>query len=271
MQQLLEGDALPVPGVYVGRPTPPGRRVILLLLNASTGKSIVVKAGHGDRARELIRHERTFLEMAPRPTAGIPRLRSVFESADVSAFAVDLVEGETPRDSRPSVAEPLLTAWVERSQTMPIGSLRQWSMVAGRLKASERLRPIAADLASRQVHPAIYHGDFAPWNLRKASDGELIAVDWERGELAGMPTWDWFHYAVYVGALTERRPIPALVTKLESVLSSAALRRYSEASGVVGVERQLLIAYLVHSLHEVQRTEAGRTRTRALIDALNDH
>jgi len=52
-----------------------------------------------------------------------------------------------------------------------------------------------ADTATRGNVPAsIVHGDFAPWNMLRQSDGRLIMVDWERGMKNGLPVLDLLHF-----------------------------------------------------------------------------
>ena len=47
------------------------------------------------------------------------------------------------------------------------------------------------------------HGDLAPWNLIKASTGE-VAIDWEYGSIQGFPYLDFIQYCLQVGALINR-------------------------------------------------------------------
>ena len=38
------------------------------------------------------------------------------------------------------------------------------------------------------------HGDFVPWNLKRAPDGALIPVDWEYSSQQGLPLMDLLHF-----------------------------------------------------------------------------
>jgi hypothetical protein len=40
----------------------------------------------------------------------------------------------------------------------------------------------------------IIHGDFAPWNLKRLTNDEITAIDWEDSDLNGLPLWDLSHF-----------------------------------------------------------------------------
>jgi hypothetical protein len=61
-------------------------------------------------------------------------------------------------------------------------------------------------LAGRSWPITPQHGDFAPWNLLRLSDGRLMAIDWEYGELESFPYLDLAHYILQVSALIYQRP-----------------------------------------------------------------
>jgi hypothetical protein len=44
------------------------------------------------------------------------------------------------------------------------------------------------------VPAARVHGDFAPWNLKRADDGQIVAVDWEDSAASGLPFLDLHHF-----------------------------------------------------------------------------
>lgn len=48
-----------------------------------------------------------------------------------------------------------------------------------------------------------------------------MVLDWERGELAGIPAWDWFHFVLQPAILVAREDTAALVRRLEGLLASA--------------------------------------------------
>jgi hypothetical protein len=60
-------------------------------------------------------------------------------------------------------------------------------------------------LADRAWPLTVHHGDFAPWNLLRMSDGTLRVIDWEYGSLEGFPYLDLVHYILQISALIYRK------------------------------------------------------------------
>ena len=116
-------------------------------------------------------------------------------------------------------------------------------------------------------HPVIYHGDFAPWNI-KVSHGSWHALDWERGELSGIPGWDWFHYVIQSAVLIKREPVDQLVARVERMLASQNFMRYADRAKITGTERMLLLAYLNYSVQILKQTEE-LPRVQSLLSSLS--
>lgn len=94
-----------------------------------------------------------------------------------------------------------------------------------------------------------------------------MVLDWERGELAGIPGWDWFHYVIQPAILVDRSPTTDLVQRIERVLSSEPFKAYSARAGIMGCERELVLAYLLHAVEVIKPSE-GLAATRDLLHAL---
>lgn len=82
--------------VLTGNPSAPGRRHVFLLFNSAAQPVAVVKAGATTKARELITHEATILSSFAPDQSGLPKLRGACELDNVSAFAMDFIEGISP-------------------------------------------------------------------------------------------------------------------------------------------------------------------------------
>ena len=93
----IPAGSLPDMAVLSGNPRSEARRYIFLLFDKQNRPAFVVKAGRGDAARQLIRHEATFLHSVPGGTPGLPLLRASFDTEPVSAFALDFATGDSPR------------------------------------------------------------------------------------------------------------------------------------------------------------------------------
>jgi aminoglycoside phosphotransferase (APT) family kinase protein len=123
---------------------------------------------------------------------------------------------------------------------------------------------LAASFAGTKVHSALWHGDFAPWNIRISGDGRWRVIDWERGELNGPPAWDWFHYIIQRAVLVHRESGPQLAATADALLASSEFKSYAEGAGITVTARALITAYLMHCLHIVRQVD-GRSALEGLL------
>jgi hypothetical protein len=260
--------ASPTFGVLAGNPASDGQRFLFLVINADQTPVAVVKAGLSDRAKALIEWEESFLTKAAGKPKGVPRLRATFQSPRLRALALDFFSGDSPGSRHEGVLPSLLTSWVDVSREMPLSDTPDWERLELAASANQNSSRLLRRLRERKIHPAIHHGDFAPWNVKVSASGEWTVLDWERGELTGIPAWDWFHYVVQPAILVQRLTSSALVQRLEELLASVPFKQYADLAGLAGCERELLQAYLLHVLEVIKPSE-GLGATRELAAALS--
>jgi len=258
---------LPALGVLAGNPANDNQRFLALVFDANQKPVAVVKAGLSQAARALIEKEELFLKAVSQNTRSVPRLRAVFESARLRAVALDFFPGDSPRPRHERALPALLASWVDAQRTLALSETPDWARLGSAFPANELLARVAMQLRGRIVPATIQHGDFAPWNIKVSPSGAWTVLDWERGELAGLPGWDWFHYVIQTGILVERLPAPGLVQRVESLLGSAAFLQYGARAGIAGFERELVLAYLLHAVEVIKPSE-GLAATRELLAAL---
>lgn len=265
LQALADGNDpnLPPFGLLAGNPGSPGQRLILLLFRPDGKPAAVVKAGRTQRAQELIRREITFLDSVPVNLAGVPKLRAALAHPRIHALALDYFPGQSPRPHDETNLPRLLNAWVNPDQAGSMLESRAWSELKNACETQPIFSTLTGKLSRWPVSRTVYHGDFAPWNIKVSRDGNWMAIDWERGEVNGMPGWDWFHYVVQTGVLVMRQPTAKLIERLERLLHSEAFKAYAERSRIRGVERELAVAYLLHQ-YEVIKPSEGLAPGRAL-------
>ena len=262
-------EAVPTFGILAGNPGNEGRRFVILLFDPTLQPRAVVKAGLSPQARALVRREAAFLGELAGKITGIPALRAAFQGERVEAFALDFFKGESPRPHQLRSLPNLLWPWVDAKRTIALPEAPDWRRLAQAAAADPRWPALAAAARERAVHPAIGHGDLTPWNIRISPQGSWVVLDWERGEPEGIPGWDWFHYVIQVAILVDRLPTPSLIGRVESLLNSPPFQRYAEHSGILGFERRLLLAYLLHCAEVIKPSE-GLLQTRELLGALTD-
>jgi hypothetical protein len=258
---------LPRFGVLAGNAATPGQRFILLLFDIQARPVAVVKAGLSDRARELVGREERFLSAVPESSLGIPRLSASFEGPGRRAFALDFFAGQSPdTDDRESLPR-LLRSWVDTNRQIPIAQTRSWRELKRGCLQNPVFAAVAKKLETGSVAAAIVHGDLAPWNIKVLANGDWMALDWERGDLEGLPGWDWFHYVIQPAILVRRETATATADRLERLFGEAAFQDYARLAGIAGLERALALACLLHH-NEVIRPSEGRDQGRALLELL---
>jgi hypothetical protein len=261
------GERLPVLGIFAGNPASDSQRFLLLVFDASQRPVAVVKAGLTPRARMLVEQEERFLAAVTEKTVAVPRLRGRFVSPRLCALALDFVAGDSPRPRDEAALPPLLAAWVDAKRTVVLSDTPDWKRLQEAAPASSVFSVVAGQLGGRKIHPAMHHGDFTPWNIKVSPADVWTVLDWERGELTGIPGWDWFHYVIQTGILVGHLPTAVLVQRVESLLNSDAFRQYATRGDILGCERALVLAYLLHVVEVIKPSE-GLAPTRELLEAL---
>ena len=258
---------LPTLGILAGNPMSQGPRLLLLVFDARQRPVAVVKVGLSEQARGLIEKEESFLATVPAGTRAVPRLRGAFQSARLRALALDFFAGDSPRPQQEAALPPLLESWGDPGRTVAVNEAPDWARLEAACSGNDLFAEVAVSLRGRTVHPTIQHGDFAPWNIKVSSTGAWTVLDWERGELTGIPGWDWFHYIIQSAILVGRLPTSGLVRRIEGLLGSEAFQQYAMRGGIVGCERELALAYLLHVIEVIKPSE-GLGPTRDLLHAL---
>jgi aminoglycoside phosphotransferase (APT) family kinase protein len=119
---------------------------------------------------------------------------------------------------------------------------------------------------SKEVRPALMHGDFAPWNVKAhPRTHEWQVLDWERGEFNGIPVWDWLHFEVQPAILVRRDSAASILVRLEKLFQMPEFKAHAERAGVCGIERPLALAYFLYSVR-VQRQTEGAVEMETLLD-----
>ncbi len=256
-------NLFPPLAMLAGNSRATGRRFIVLLFDEQERPVLVVKAGAGEAARRLIRQENLFLRSVATGVAGLPAVRSVFASARVEALALGYVAGDSPEVTDWTGVGKLLSGWVNPGKRVRMEELGAWQRLATAHGEDPIFRGLAEALKGGEFCATLFHGDFAPWNLKVTPNG-WMALDWERGELTGFPGWDWFHYVVQAGILVEKLPAEALARKLEKLFGDAAFGNYAERAGIAGREKFLAAAYLFYCARVLRPTEGAEVGERLL-------
>ncbi len=245
-----------------GNPNAAGQRFIFLLLDSSYKPRTVIKAGVGERALELLKEEADFLTGHGGKHPGIPGLLESLAGPELRAFALPYYEPLPGRGLEPGQIAGLLTSWLGNAEPQPVLELPQWRRLEEAFGYHPALANLRTKLAGTRVKPALYHGDFAAWNVRGSEAGPVV-LDWERGEPSGPPGWDWFHYAVQDGVLVHRQPALRVLRDFQGLWQTQEFKEYARLAGIAGREPCLLLGYLLYIQRIVQPAE-GKEGLRAL-------
>lgn len=256
------GGSLHPPVLLPGNPSARAPRLIIICRDDRGHPRAVIKAGATPASRDLVRKEHHFLTTASRPGgSGLPQVLDFLDDPDATAFAMEFVDGDSPGwPPPPGALEGILSGWLDRDRTLKIGQCGPWRTLVSALTPAGRAMPGGlAELAETRIHPCRFHGDFAPWNVRAASNGDWRAIDWERGESDGVPGWDWLHYGLQPAILVKRWPAERVMAHAEQIIAGASFLRYLAGAGgggrPEGFARGLLRAYLLYNWHVLQPTE----------------
>lgn len=260
-------SGMPNVAMLAGNPRAAGARHTFLVFDAAGRRRAVVKAGIGEAARSLIRKEADFLHQYAGRFAGLPACLGRLESDSISAFATEFIEGKSPSPRPPATIASLLLQWVDKNNEIPIAKIPAWGRLERAASGDPILSGLRKALASRMVRPVMWHGDFAPWNIKVIPSGEWFALDFERSEPAGIPGWNWLHYLVQSGILIERKNTASMARRLEELFGSSLFQHFARTTGIAGIEREIAIAYLLYAIRILRPTE-GTADIKALLNAL---
>jgi len=261
----FEGEQIPNFGILAGNPASDSQRFIILLFDRKGIPAAVVKAGVTAPAQGLVQKESAFLASAG-GRIGIPRFIQAFSDSKIKAVALPYITGKIPDSLDGKGLRQLLVSWADPKEKVCLRDIACWRAL-GSSSAQSALKILKPAFEERFVHLTLCHGDFAPWNIKVLPNGDWVAIDWERGELQGIPGWDWFHFLIQPGILVKKLCAPELADAVESLIASTDFQEYASATGIHGGERDLILAYLLHMLHVVRPAE-GLEENRSLLELL---
>jgi hypothetical protein len=246
------GVELPWFAILPGNPNTEGQRFVILLFDTNDQPVAVVKAGLSAPARRLVAHESNFLAALPPRLEGVPSQRGKFFSSRLDAFAFDFVSGRSPGINDFAPLGKILNSWISVGQLVTMSEVPAWRRLVDAPPGS--LPPALQSLETMQFHATLWHGDCAPWNI-KVDRGRWTLLDWERGELVGVPTWDWLHYVLQSSVLVRRETVAGLQARLEKLFGATGFQDYAARAGVSGKERALALAYLNYCVRVIRPSE----------------
>lgn len=268
-QTGIPGNVLALPAIKLSE-VGERSRLVVLLCDESGRPARVIKVGLNEAGQADTNREADFLEKLPTHTIGCIRMTGRIRHANFSAFATDYYPGESPQDD--VGMEHLFHAWLNSGAAVALESLPMWRELESVAAQDDpdNWRALKTALAGKMLRPTLYHGDFAPWNVRAVSSQNLQAFDWERGQLQGIPGWDWFHFIIQTAILARRHSTERTAAEVEQLIHSERFKKYAAAAGISDIIQPLVLAYLLHHRLIIKPLEGGRA-TGELFDFLLSH
>lgn len=267
--------------------------VMFLLPPGGDEPAIVVKITRDARFNDRLANESVVLRalerMGPGVRAGAPAHRfdaSVWGSAATAQDAVigaDLV-GLLPH--RPDLVDRVTTWMIElaNAERAPIDADELGRCLDGLVDrycssyvvpsdVERFLRAQAGLVVARGVDAVVQHGDPGPWNAVVTPDDRVVFLDWEAGELRGMPLWDLLYFLRSAALRMSSRP-PWRSRRAQSrrdlVVGSdlgrevaGHVHRYVAATGLdpTLVEPLFHLCWVQRAVKQARRLEPGRRST----------
>jgi len=263
-------ERLPAPAIKFGGKENEKSRLVLLACDSTNRPIKVIKIGLDAAGRAATRCEADLLEKIPPNTVGCTRVTGRLSTPDLCAFATDYFPGESPEDDRGM--EVLFHSWVSTGPFTPVENFQAWGELETKLPDTVKAewKVLRDALAGKSFRSTLFHGDFAPWNIRAVNLQNLQAFDWERGSLHGIPGWDWLHFVVQTSILARRHSAERVAAEIELLLQSPRFQNYARATGIREIAKPLTLAYLLHHRWIILPLEGAR-ETEELFRLLAEH
>ena len=258
-QSGMPAEQLRAPAIKFGGMERQKSRLVLLACDQTYRPVKVIKLGLDAEGRAATEREADLLEKLPANTIGCIRMTGRLATPKISAFATAYYPGGSQNDD--AGLETLFHSWLNQEPAVPLDHLDSWRELETTVAVAE---PVAwpvlrAALAGKKIRTTLHHGDFAPWNIRAVNSQNLQAFDWERGNLRGIPGWDWFHFIVQTSILARRLSVERVAAEVEELLQSPRFEQYAAAAGISEIIKPLLLAYLLHHRWVVCPLEGGHS------------
>ena len=244
--------------IIAGNPKDAARRYVFLLFDTLHRPALVVKVGLGPEGAATVANEYRFLENSASADGVIPEPQGHREGEEFAAFALRYQPGWAPQDYEDERIASCLGNWRLPGPRRPICELPLWGRLTEACDGLDGFEELAEAIRDHEVSPVIYHGDFAPWNIKvRPGDGSWVVLDWERGEPEGLPGWDWFHYVVQTGVLVEGLDEKSLRAKLIHIMESKPFCSYAALTGIEPIKLEIALLYLLYSIHVLGQAGGG--------------
>src|SRR5205823_14692324 len=97
---------------------------------------------------------------------GLPEFLRPLSSAKVEALALRYVEGDSPQGKVRDRIGNILGSWINLQKRVGVEDIPAWQNLKEKASSNPLFARLASEFANLNFHPALFHGDFAPWNIK---------------------------------------------------------------------------------------------------------
>lgn len=190
-------------GCLLGNPEAHTRRA--LVLHEHEGHYLVDKIGVDEKSNRAVLAELDAIKMLPDGLTGIPALHGENLGNAWSSYATRFVDGVSPGKDDDERVLGLLGDWMKDARSAPLSESRQWKEMVDFADTHEveNVWSVIQKAATERILLGVFHGDFAPWNIKLSENGRSVVLDWETGTNEGPSGWDWLHYMIQRSSLVD--------------------------------------------------------------------
>jgi len=181
----------------------------------------VDKIGVGEVAKRSVVSELEIIKKLPNDHAGIPHVLASSEDVEWASYSTRYLEGRSPEEKDRLLVIGLLEDWLDRASEFPLCQTQCWHQLREFALASQDKNVQASwesltKVSDLVVKAGLFHGDFAPWNIKVSSGDEIHVMDWEHACLSAPAGWDWLHYMVQCGLLVDHESADVVMDRCRS-------------------------------------------------------
>jgi hypothetical protein len=190
-------------GFLLGNPDGSSRKVIVAQRDA--GSYEVSKVGVGSAAKLSVNHEEKFVRSLREVYTGVPHILESSNTDAYSSYTTTYVSGRSPQHDDDPLVLGVLESWMRLSKPCNVSDTSIWALMKKEAEATgtSEFIDVVKQLEGLVIKQGLYHGDFAPWNIKISSGDEVHVMDWEFASLDGFAAWDWIHYLLQRAILVE--------------------------------------------------------------------
>ena len=190
-------------GFLLGNPDAESRRA--LVVHHQADGYVVDKVGVDKKSRQSVIAELEVIKMLPDMLTGTPDLYGNQLEDTWASYTTGFVEGSSPSKDDDELVIGILGDWMKNARCVSLCETGQWQEMADSVSGHEvgEIWTRLEKASSLSVKVGVFHGDFAPWNIKLSNDGGVTVLDWETGCNEGPTGWDWLHYMIQRAILVD--------------------------------------------------------------------